>query len=212
MNQDFFAYEYPLVQLFPYGDDILVYDAKPHFAFIISADEMQVLIDFLSEKTAAEIFNANYKPVIDAAKKQLLLTKFQALKKSGVFSRGPAGEISPVDCVALAKQIKYYDENILLRKFCLEVTQNCNYACRYCKRTIAAAKGQASQLDMTEDIAYQGLNYYFQKYTAFFQKLAPAKKQLLLETVPPTLSWYGGEPFLNFDLIKKSAAYFQSLP
>lgn len=40
----------------------------------------------------------------------------------------------------------------------------------------------------------------------------PAKKQLLLETVPPTLSWYGGEPFLNFDLIKKSAAYFKSLP
>lgn len=212
MNQDFFAHDYPLVQIFPYGEDFLVYDAKPHFAFLLSADEMQVLIDFLSDKTAAEILNTDYRPVLDIDKKQLLLTKFQALKKAGVFSKGPAAEISPVDRTALAEQIKYFDENILLRKFCLEVTQNCNYSCRYCKRTIAAAKGQASQLDMTEDIAYQGILFYFQKYTAFFEKLAPAKKQLLLETVPPTLSWYGGEPFLNFDLIKKSAAYFKALP
>lgn len=51
MNTDnvisFFENEYPLIKIFKYGNDILIYDAKPHFAFIISHKEIDVLIDFL---------------------------------------------------------------------------------------------------------------------------------------------------------------------
>lgn len=202
---------YPLIKIFNCGEGVLVYDAKPHFAFLLSTVEKNVLLDFLNNLLLAEI-RQKYAGLIPEAHLRSLLEKFQSLKNVGVFSQGAAAEISPVDADALEKQLKYYDENILLRKFCLEVTQNCNYACRYCKRTIAAEKGEASKLDMSEEIACKGIQYYFEKYTAFFQKLTEEKKALLLATVPPTISWYGGEPFLNFDLIQKSAEYFKNLP
>ncbi|NLH45137.1 MAG: hypothetical protein GX451_03280 [Acholeplasmataceae bacterium] len=202
---------YPLIKMFNYGEDVLIYDAKPHFAFLLSHIEKSILWDFLDNLPPAEIIH-DYAEALSASHLHALLARFQSLKNVGVFSKGPANEISPVDINTLEAQLKYYDANILLRKFCLEVTQNCNYACRYCKRTIAAEKGEASELNMSEEIAYKGMEYYFKKYIAFFRKLTEEKKALLLETVPPTLSWYGGEPFLNFALIQKSADYFKSLP
>ncbi len=209
-NLDFLP-QYPLIKIFIYGDDVLVYDAKAHFAFLLSSIEKKVLLDFINN-CPQDVISKKYAEQIAQKHLQILSDKFQNLKDAGIFSEGPAAEISPVDSKTLAEQLEYYNENILLRKFCLEVTQNCNYACRYCKRTIAAQKDEASQLNMSEEIAYKGMQYYFAKYTGFFQKLTAEKKALLLSTVPPTLSWYGGEPFLNSDLIKKSAAYFKALP
>ena len=43
----FFEARYPLVRLFPYGNDILLYDAKPHIAFLVSGSELEVLVDYL---------------------------------------------------------------------------------------------------------------------------------------------------------------------
>ncbi len=209
-SQDFLR-EYPLIKMFSYGDDVLFYDAKAHLAFLMSPIEKNVLFDFLNN-CALEVIDEKYAEQLTRPHLQTLLSKLQSLKNAGVFSKGPAAEISTVNSETLTAQLEYYNESILLRKFCLEVTQNCNYACRYCRRTLAAQKGEASQLNMSEEIAYKGIQYYFDKYTALFQKLTEEKQMLLLATVPPTLSWYGGEPFLNFELIKKSAAYFKSLP
>jgi uncharacterized protein len=60
-------------------------------------------------------------------------------------------------------------------------------------------------------VAEAGIDYYFGKYTQIYDKLSADKKALILRTLPPSLSWYGGEPFLNFDLIRQSAAYFRGL-
>ena len=207
----FFKREYPLIKIFKYGNEILVYDAKPHFAFIISNEEIDVFIDFLSEKSEEKMINIHSAQFSAEYIKQLF-TKFTELKNGGVFIKGPAAEISPVDRDAIKEQLIYYDENILLRKFCLEVTENCNFNCTYCKRTIAVEYVRHSKNNLSEENAYKGIHYYFNKYTAFFNKLSKDKKELLLQIVPPSLSWYGGEPFLNFDLIKKSAKYFKSLP
>jgi uncharacterized protein len=207
----FFERDYPLIKLFKYGDEILLYDAKPHFAFIISNEEMDVLIDFLNEKPEKEIMKIHSAQFSTDYIKNLFV-KFTELKNGGVFIKGPVAEISPVDRDAIKEQLKYYDENILLRKFCLEVTEDCNYRCTYCKRTIARDYKRHSKNNLSEKNAYQGINYYFSKYTAFFRKLSKEKIELLLQIVPPGLSWYGGEPFLNFELIKKSADYFKGLP
>lgn len=204
----FFAKEYPLIKLFPFGNELLVYDAKPHFGFILSNEEMEVLVDFLSGKPKEEILEI-HAVSFDEKTITLLLAKFEELKASGVFLRGPVKEISPVDRNVIQNQLMYYDENILLRKFCLEVTEDCNYRCTYCKRTIADSHAKNK---LSEENAYKGIHYYFKKYIAFFEKLSAEKKKLLLKIVPPSLSWYGGEPFLNFELIKKSANYFKSLP
>jgi uncharacterized protein len=207
----FFARDYPLIKLFNFGKEILLYDAKPHLLFIISSEEMDVLIDFLSARAEDEMINIHSSRLGGEYVRQLF-TKFADLKNSGVFIKGPVDEISPVNRDEIKEQLSYYDENILLRKFCLEVTEDCNYRCTYCKRTIAYNYKGHSKINLSEEKARQGIKYYFNKYIGFFNKLSKDKKKLLLEILPPSLSWYGGEPFLNFKLMKKSADYFKSLP
>jgi uncharacterized protein len=207
----FFERDYPLIKLFNFGNEILLYDAKPHFVFIISSEEMDVLVDFLSDKSEDEVINIHSARLSREYVRQLF-TKFAELKNSGVFIKGPVTEISPLNRNEIKDQLKYYNKNILLRKFCLEVTQDCNYRCTYCKRTIATGYKGHSKHNLSAEKACQGINYYFNRYTGFFNRLSKDKQQLLLEILPPSLSWYGGEPFLNFELIKKSAAYFISLP
>lgn len=207
----FFENDYPLIKLFNFGQEILLYDAKPHLVFIISHKEMDVLIDLLNDKSEGEVLNIHYARFSEGYLKQLI-TKFAELKNNGVFIKGPVAEISPLNRDEIKEQLRYYDENILLRKFCLEVTEDCNYRCTYCKRTIAKGYKGHSKNNLSEEKARQGINYYFEKYIKFFNKLSDDKKKLLLQILPPSLSWYGGEPFLNFELIKKSADYFKSLP
>lgn len=207
----FFEKDYPLIKFFNFGQDILLYDAKPHLLFIISSAEIDVLIDFLSHKSENEVVNI-HSARLGAKFVRQLLNKFAELKNSGVFIKGPVAEISPLNRDEIKGQLRYYDENILLRKFCLEVTEDCNYRCTYCKRTIAKGYKGHSKNILSEEKARLGINYYFNKYTGFFNKLSSDKKKLLLEILPPSLSWYGGEPFLNFELIKQSADYFKSLP
>jgi len=215
MNTDnvisFFENEYPLIKIFKYGNEILIYDAKPHFAFIISHKEIDVLIDFLRETPEAEIIKRHSMQFRAEDSKQLV-AKFKELTGCGVFIKGPVAEISPVDRNAIKEQLMYYDTNLLLRKFCLEVTENCNFACTYCKRTIATKHENQLRSNLREEKAYKGIDYYFTKYITFFAKLSKEKKELLLQIAPPSLSWYGGEPFLNFNLIKKSGEYFKNLP
>jgi len=214
----FFAAEWPLIKLFHYGADWLVYDAKPHFAFIVSTDEMNLLMDFLGGKLETDIFNTcssqsdTCSSQSDAKVIKNLLAKFSELVNNGVFIKGPVVEISPVDRTAIKEQLAYYDANILLRKFCLEVTEDCNYRCTYCKRTIANGYRPHSKNKLSRQNAYKGIDYYFKKYTAFFQRLSREKQELLLQIVPPGISWYGGEPFLNFELIQQTADYFKQLP
>lgn len=207
----FFELEYPLVRLFRHGCDNVIYDAKPHFAFILSDEELALFLDLLEGRTEEEITGIHSAALSPEYIKTLYL-KFMELRRSGVFIKGPVDEISPVDRDRIRNQLKYYDENILLRKFCLEVTENCNFRCTYCKRTIASASGGHFSTDLSEKNAFLGIRYYFGKYTSFFAGLSEKKKKLLLQIVPPGLSWYGGEPFLNFDLIKKTAEYFKALP
>lgn len=205
---------HPLVQVFAFEADLLlVYDAKPHLACILSRDEWAVLAAFLQERPIEEI----HAPSLDAGVREVLLEKYRELKSAGVFLEGPAEEVSPVAPEAVREQLRYFDENILLRKFCIGVTEDCNYRCTYCRRTItlqydAPQPEPLLQAYLSEENAFRAVDYYFERYTGFLAKLTPEKRQALLETVPPTLSWYGGEPFLNFPLMRSVTAYFQSLP
>ncbi|HBE78223.1 MAG TPA: hypothetical protein DDW65_10640 [Firmicutes bacterium] len=207
----FFAKDYPLIKLFRYGNDILLYDAKPHCAFIISNPELEVLTEFLAGKPASEMEEIHAATLGHDFIRQLI-AKYRELQSCGVFIKGLVDEISSGERDVLKKQLTYFDENIVLRKFCLEVTEDCNYRCTYCKNTIATENRRHSKTYLSAENAFKGIDYYFHKYVTIFAKLGEAKKVLLLEIAPPSLSWYGGEPFLNFDLVKKSAAYFKDLP
>ncbi|MBP2662454.1 MAG: Arylsulfatase regulator (Fe-S oxidoreductase) [Firmicutes bacterium] len=207
----FFAKEYPLIRLFAYGNDVLLYDAKPHFACVLSHKELDVLSDFLHDIPEDQIVVKHSSDLHPEYLRQLI-SKFQELKFCGTFLKGPLEEISSVDRDIIRKQVQYFDENIMLRKFCLEVTEDCNFRCTYCRNTTATEFRKHSKTNMTQALAVQSIDYYFARYTRLYAKLTAEKQALLLEIAPPTLSWYGGEPFLQFALIKKSAEYFKKLP
>ncbi|MCL2650112.1 MAG: radical SAM protein [Candidatus Azobacteroides sp.] len=206
----FFEKDYPLIKLFEYDSDILIYDAKPHFAFIVSYNEMDVLIDFLNGKSNEEIIKIDTN--FDKAGLSALLNRYQELLDCGVFIKGPVDEISPVDKAAIEDIVNYYNENILLRKFCLEVTEDCNYRCKYCPNTLAKDYRQHTKTYMSFEVAKESIDYYFRQYVKVFNKLNDQAKALILDIASPTLSWYGGEPLLNFDVIVNSAEYFKTLP
>ena len=206
-----FGSKYPMVRIFSYGDDNVLYDGKAHFAFIISDGELDVLGDFLSGMEE-EIIAAARASQLDPVTVRNVCSKFGSLRSRGVFIEGPAESVSPGSKEEIRDLLEYYDRNILLRKFCLEVTEDCNFRCTYCKRTIADDFRPHSGNRMSEENAFMAIRYYFNKYTSFFSRLSDEKKVLLLKIVPPGLSWYGGEPFLNFSLIQKTADFFKALP
>lgn len=206
---EFFEKDYPLIKLFEYGDDFLIYDAKPNFAFIVTEKETNALIDFLIGKSRNDIF---IKYISDIPNIKNLVNKYHDLKDCGVFLKGPLKEISPIDYNKVRTLVEYYKENIVLRKFCLEVTQDCNFRCKYCQNTIETKTRKHTTVYMDEKTAYAGVAYYFDNYIRLYSKLSKDKKKKLLELAEPTLSWYGGEPFLNFNIVKKSKEYFENLP
>lgn len=202
---------YPMVRLFRHGEEAVIYDGKAHFAVILSDDELEVFEAFLSGIKEERII-ASFSSRCGRKHVAELCGQFGKLRGRGVFTEGPAEAVSPAGKQEIRNLLEYYDRNILLRKFCLEVTEDCNFRCTYCKRTIADDFRPHSQNRLSEENAFMAVRYYFDKYTSFFSRLSDEKKELLLKIVPPGLSWYGGEPFLNFSLIQKTAEFFKALP
>jgi uncharacterized protein len=76
----------------------------------------------------------------------------------------------------------------------LEITEKCNSRCGYCiyGDQFEYEERKHGNKDMSEDIAFAGVDYL----------LNHSKTQDIT-----TLGFYGGEPLLNFDLIKKTVDY-----
>ena len=108
--------------------------------------------------------------------------------------------------------VKYDQMHVLPRRFILEVTEDCNLRCKYCYNTIGKGKRVHTDRKMTEDVAFAAIDYYFKTYTEKFSRVLPAEREVYINKAKPTLSWWGGEPFLNFELIKKTKAYCDNLP
>lgn len=112
----------------------------------------------------------------------------------------------------LPDMVKYDQMHVLPRRFILEITEDCNLRCKYCYNTIGKGKRVHANRKMTEDVAFTAIDYYFKTYTEKFSQVQPAEREIYLNKARPTLSWWGGEPFLNFELIKKTKAYCDQLP
>ena len=95
----------------------------------------------------------------------------------------------------------------------LEVTEKCNLNCIYCffSKGDGFDKRRHSQYSMSEFIAYKAIDYYFNKYINAIKKVPSENRYKVVEQNYPMLQWWGGEPFLAFDLIVKTKSYFESL-
>lgn len=78
----------------------------------------------------------------------------------------------------------------------LQVTQKCNLRCEYCVYSGEYADREHSQKEMSFEVAKKGIDYIINH--SFYSDFL-------------SVSFYGGEPLLNFELIKKCVNYINSL-
>lgn len=83
----------------------------------------------------------------------------------------------------------------------LVVTENCNYRCKYCSYSGEYEnQRQHNNSMMTFDTAKKAIDYYLAEYE---------KKKNKNFTESALIGFYGGEPFLNFNLIKQCVEYVE---
>lgn len=88
-----------------------------------------------------------------------------------------------------------YQLDYRLEQLILQVTQCCNLACSYCpfaNQTEGAFQRNHSQKKMEWETARKALDFFLERSS---------------EIIPVSISFYGGEPFLAFPLIRKAVAY-----
>lgn len=101
----------------------------------------------------------------------------------------------------LAKEL--FEKKIAnVKNLVLEVTQNCNFRCKYCSYSGSYYYNRLhNQLAMSFDIATKSIDYFGCLLHSAL-RTAPRKNAII--------SFYGGEPLLEFKLIKKCVDYCKS--
>lgn len=191
---------YPCLKVLDNAGGFIVYDAKSHFAVFLHSSEYEAFKSCLGLSVA------------DRPSTHALYERIGALQKRGVFLPGPLKELYTTDRETIRQFVDYYERNILLRKLTLEVTSECNFRCRYCPYTLADEGRKHEKKRMSREVAFRSIDFYFDRYLRQYGSLPPDKRAELIELAPPTLGWYGGEPFLNFSLIRDSLRYFLGKP
>jgi len=111
--------------------------------------------------------------------------------KSSGFLRSDRVEISEHPVTPL---LPYYLQN-KMQQLILQVTQNCNLRCSYCIYSGSYKTRTHSRESMSFEVAERAID--------FFVKRTKDSKN-------PTVAFYGGEPLLNFDLIKHCVNYINT--
>ncbi len=89
--------------------------------------------------------------------------------------------------------LEYILENNL-NTMALQLTQNCNLRCKYCVYSGNYENRKHSSLKMNKEIAYRAIDF-FVRHSSDSEKLH--------------LGFYGGEPLLEFELIKGCVEYIK---
>ena len=97
------------------------------------------------------------------------------------------------------ENIKDYIHRFGLKQLTLEVTEECNFRCEFCIFSDYYTNTRNhSKKYMDFSVAKRAIDYYFSLLDKNF-RYNPYRK--------PVIGFYGGEPLLNFELIKKSVEY-----
>lgn len=116
--------------------------------------------------------------------------EIENLKDSGLLSGFRASKITHLPQEITSNMLNNYMSTIVL-----QVTQRCNLRCSYCAYTINTNEvnhRKHTDNDMTWDVAKKAIDFY----------LLHSRKIKY-----PNIAFYGGEPLLKFDLIKRIILY-----
>lgn len=172
----------------------LLYDSRSNLLFTLTEEQLEQLV-------------AEEDPY-DSQTLQML----ECLRLRDVLIPGGRSTLFDATQSNIDSVLDYNAANIMMRKYVLEVTQDCNFRCSYCSNTIETQWRHHSHRHMSAEVACKAVDYYFKLYTEFIQKVPEAYRADFIKRNPPTLGYYGGEPTLNFKAIKEATDYMLSLP
>lgn len=190
-----FYKQFPLVRIFPYNDTLFAFDSKSNLLAEVTWDQIEALTKLACDD--------------DFRKEHLGI--YHDLIANGAFLPHGLKQIVPPKH-EIERNIEYDICNAIPRKFILEVTQNCTLKCRYCYFSEDNINRVHTNVKMSKEIAKDAIDLYFKTYTGSLEGLPLEKKRKIMKLAVPSLSWWGGEPFLNFELMKWSKQYFETLP
>ncbi len=184
---------HPLVKIFDYDlEQSLVYDARHNMMFLLNNNDVPAMNDY--------ILNGKIPTSLEK--------EIETLNGKGLLLPGPLEQMDDSSEKAVLEKIEYFHHNILMRKFVLEITERCNFMCKYCFNAHPENNRHHTSRQMSFEIAKKSIDYYHSLYLGFYNKLDDAHKQLLLEHFNPTIGFYGGEPTMNWPVVKQSVDYF----
>ncbi len=166
----------PFVHLIQTPMGYYVYDVNRNEVVCITKNAYCVLADWVGKK-------------IDENRAFSLAPELLRLNAKGYLSANRPKEIAHGMAQFLPEKLKTG-----VQQLTLQVTQNCNFRCRYCPYSNFETDAQRSHTNekMTLDTALCAIDFYFDHSRG---------------VAAPLVSFYGGEPLLEFPLIKEVVKY-----
>ncbi|MCW6075612.1 radical SAM protein [Clostridium sporogenes] len=177
----------PLAKLFKTDSSMYIYDTGTNKVLNCKKIEYEIL---------KNIVNGNIENITNI-KEQFSEDEFEeslenikcAIESEDILKLGENGKF-----FSMGDDINLYDKlDNGLEQITLELTERCNLRCGYCiYNDTYEGKRNFGKEDMTEEIAKKAIDY--------LDKHGSKKKEI-------ALTFYGGEPLVKFDLIKKCIEY-----
>lgn len=146
----------------------------------IGVKDTKAIVDKWRHRYSEKEIRKSVKDIDDARQKHRLFSDHRPLISSGYTS---------------TEHIKKNLEHNL-NQIILEVTSRCNQRCKYCTFSGRYSYSrQHGEEDMPVDIALKAVEYFIENSKGKSEKIRPV------------ISFYGGEPILNLNLIKKIVGY-----
>ena len=176
--------EDPLIKLFRLSQNsCYMYDACKNAIIPIARHNYEILEQIVLSKQS---FWRQIDRIFDE--------EFQAFVSSIQYK----GYLQPNPTRSVYHPLTNYLEDILadgIESINLQVTQNCNLCCPYCPYSgIYYTNRNHSEKYMTETMAFEGIDFLYRHS---------------MSSSIINVSFYGGEPFLKFPLIKRCVSYAQ---
>lgn len=179
----------PFVHKFQTKNNNYIYCLNTNRIFEVNNVVYQIIDDY-NVITNDNIMN-KFKNIYKKQEIQNAINAIEEIRtKTGAFGSRIAENFK----IAMSEEEYEYEINNKIGTITLNVTENCNLRCSYCSydKNNSFNRSHSNKM-MTWDTAKAAIDF-----------LKPRHK----ETKTKGIGWYGGEPFLNFDIMKRSLDYF----
>lgn len=173
----------PIIKLFTHNNNYYLYDTYTNYLLSVSKDHYKEL---------NRVMKIGLSEYLEIPKHDSIQNDVKLLIQKGMLK---ANFVDKIEHPLVPFVSSLVDS--CLNEMIIQVTQNCNFNCRYC--SFATDNGFDrihNEVSMTWEIAQKAINYLYEHS---------------YNSSEITIYFYGGEPLLKFPLIKKIVAYSEKL-